>query len=138
MGHRISWDNTDKTVVLQEYTDDVCKDDLYGLARKSAAMLNTVSQTVHLILDERKSDLLLTPKDMIFLQKLTPKNQGAVVMIVKPANVRYKTAIQNLGRQLGPDAFGQPYFSDTIETARQFLQDSFGVRFTTKPLEEHS
>ena len=98
MGHNISWDNPDKTVVLQEYTDDVCKDDLYELARKSADMLNTVSQTVHLILDERKSDLLLKARDMIFLQKMTPKNQGAVVMIVKPANVRYKTAIQKLGQ----------------------------------------
>lgn len=136
MGHRISWDNADKTVVLQEYTEDVIKDDLYMLARKSADMLNSVSQTVHLILDERKSDLLLTPKDMIFLQKLTPKNQGIVVMIVKLANIRYKTAIQNLGRQLGPNAFGEPYFADTIEAAREFLQDSFDVRYTLKLSEQ--
>jgi hypothetical protein len=138
MGHNIYWDNDDKTVVLQEYTGDVTKDDLYNLARKSAEMLNSVSQTVHLILDERKSDLMLDPKDMIFLQKLTPKNQGAVVMIVMPARAKYKTALQNLGKQIGPDAFAQPYFADSIEAARQFLQESFGVRYESKMPEESS
>jgi hypothetical protein len=109
-------------------------EDLYELARKSADMLNTVSQTVHLILDERKSDLLLNPKEMIYLHKLTPKNQGAVVMIVKPSNLKYKTALQRLGQQIGPEAFGQPYFADSVEEARQFLQENFGVQYPSESL----
>ena len=138
MGHTISWDNPDKTVVLQVYTDMAVIDDLYELARKSANLLNTVSHTVHIILDERKSDLLLSPKDMIYLQKLTPKNQGDLMVIVKPDKHKYKIALQNLGRKIGPDAFGEPYFADSVEAARQFLQDNFGVRYPARTPEDKS
>lgn len=129
MGHRISWDNQEKTVVLQEYTDGATKNDLYYLAQKSAQMLNSVEHTVHLIIDERKIDLILTSTDMAFLEKLTPKNQGAVVMIVSQAKLKYKNVVQKIGKRLGPNAFAQPYFADSIEQAQEFLQDAFGVHY---------
>jgi hypothetical protein len=129
MSHSIQWDNADKTVVLQEYTDNATKDDLYHLARKSADMLKTVDHTVHLIIDECKVSLVLNSADMKYLDKQTPKNQGAVVMIVLPNKLPYKTAVQGLGKLIGPNAFAQPYFAESVEEARLFLQESFGVRY---------
>jgi hypothetical protein len=140
MGHSINWDNEEKTVVLQVYADGASKDDLYQLAQKSAALLQTVAHQVHLIIDERKIDLAVNPVDMRYLDKLTPKNQGAVVLVVQPAKVKYKMAVHHLGAQIGPNAFGEPYFAETVEEARQLLQESFGVRYesNTNTPEENS
>jgi len=132
MGHQITWDNKDKTVVLQAYMVGASKDDLYHLAQKSADMLNTVEHTVHLIIDERNISLILSSTDMKYLAKLTPKNQGAVVMVVQSSKLAYKTAVQGLGKIIGPKAFAQPYFVDSVETARQFLQDSFEVLYPSE------
>jgi hypothetical protein len=129
MAHEISWDNLDKTVVLQVYTDNPSKDDLYQLAEKSMAMLKTVSHTVHLILDERKINLILNAADMIFLQKQMPHNQGAVVMLVDPATIRYKTAVHNLSQRLVVGTSSQPYFANSVEEARYILRQTFGVRY---------
>jgi hypothetical protein len=129
MGHHIDWDNKDKTVVIQSYTTDSSKDDLYYLARKSADMLQTVDHTVHLIIDERNINLVLSSTDMKYLEKLTPKNQGAVVMVVQPTKLLYKTAVQGLGKIIGPNAFAQPYFVESVEAAREFLQNSFDVNY---------
>ncbi len=129
MGHNIRWDNFEKTVLLQEYTDGATKDDLYNLAKKSAQMLNTVEHTVHLIIDEQKINLVLNSADMAYLEKLTPKNQGAVVMIVPEPKLKYKTLVQELGKRVGPNAFSQPYFVSSLDQARQFLQEEFGVHY---------
>lgn len=127
MGHHISWDNEYKTVVLQQYTENAGKDDLYRLAQKSAQMLNTVNHRVHLIIDERNIDLTLTGTDMRYLQRLTPKNQGAVVMVVTEKNLQYKTRVQAIGRQLAPDAFADPYFALSIDEAREFIATHFDM-----------
>jgi hypothetical protein len=136
MGHTIYWDNQDQTVIVQAYTDEPSKDDLYQLARKSAAMLDTVEYTVHLIIDERNITFMLNSNDMTFLEKLTPKNQGAVVMIVRPERLPYKTALQYLGKRFGPKAFAKPFFAESLEDARTFLREAFGVSYPTQtPLE---
>jgi hypothetical protein len=132
VGHQIGWDNEDKTVLLQAYTDPAVKDDLYHLAHKSAELLSTVQHTVHLIIDERNINLVLSSTDMKYLAKNTPSNQGAVVMVVQPTKLAYKTAVQGLGKIIGPQAFAQPYFVDSVEAARQFLQDSFDVNYRSK------
>jgi hypothetical protein len=137
MGHLIQWDNDEKTVVLQAYTDGATKDDLYHLARKSAAMLSTVDQIIHLIIDERKVSLVLNSADMKYLDKQTPKNQGAVVMVVLPTKLPYKTAVQGLGKIIGPNAFAQPYFAESVEEARKFLQESFSVHYTAPKRGSH-
>jgi hypothetical protein len=130
MGHTITWDSDDKTVVLQEYTKDATKDDLYHLARKSAEMLSTVEHTVHLIIDERNINLILNSADMNYLNKLTPENQGAVVMVIPKLKVGYKTLVQSIGKKIGPNAFAEAYFATSVEEARKFLQDHFGVRYS--------
>src|SRR5687768_8621228 len=100
MGHNIRWDNDDKTVVFQEYTDGATKDDLYALVRESAAMIQTVTHTVHLIIDERKVSLLLTTADLAYIEERMPKNQGVVVIIVAPSNHKYKAAMLELGSRI--------------------------------------
>jgi hypothetical protein len=129
MAHEISWDNPYKTVVLQVYTDNPSKDDLYQLAAKSSEMLKSVSHTVHLIIDERPINLILNAEDMTFLQKQAPRNQGAVVMLVDPSIVQYKTAIHNLGQKLGLGTFSPPLFASSIDEARDILCKHFGVRY---------
>jgi len=136
MGHNIRWDNEDKTVVFQGYDQHPSKDDLYELARKSAEMLSTVHHTVHLIIDERNVSHILNTKDMAYLEELTPANQGAVMVIVQARKIGYKTGIQKLAKVVGPAAFAQGYFVETLVEARKFLQESFGVRYPSSSLEE--
>ena len=138
MGHNIYWDNEDQSVVVQEYSGEPSKDDLYQLAEESAAMLCTVEHTVHLIIDERNVTFMLNSDDMTFLEKLTPKNQGAVVMVVPPARLPYKTALQFLGKRFGPKAFAKPFFAETLDDARKFLREAFGVKYPAQTPQENS
>jgi hypothetical protein len=129
MGHEISWDNNDKTVVLQQYVDEAKKGDLFSLAKKSAAMLNTVPYVVHLIIDERISKLTLSGSDMRYLEKFTPPNQGAVIMVIQPNEVTYKTMVNRIGKTVAPKSFDLPYFVSTIEEAREILKETFEVNY---------
>lgn len=130
MGHKISWDNPDKTVVLQQYTKGATKEDLYLMGRKSAQMLNSVEYTVHLIIDERHINLTLNFADVAYLERLVPPNQGAVVVIVPNTKRMYKGAVEDLGKQVGPRAFANVSYAESLEEARAFLQKTFGVRYT--------
>lgn len=130
MSYQIQWDNDAHTVILQQYLPGATKDDLYSLARTSAEMINSVSHTVHLIIDERHINITFKPADMRFLEKLTPPNQGAVVMLVSDGILAYKTTVQNIGKKVAPHAFEQPYFAASLEEARQFLQDTFNVSYS--------
>lgn len=129
MSHLIQWDNEEKTVVFQQYTDNPVKDDLYYLAEKSATMLNSVPHTVHLIIDERPIKLTLTSTDIKFLEKNVPANQGAVVVLVNKNDMTYKKYVQDFGEKLAPNAFVETYFATTPEEARQFLQAHFDVHY---------
>lgn len=131
MGHRISWDNEEHTVIFQEYTDTPSKDDLYHLAHQSAKMLAEVDHIVHLIIDERNINFVLNSADMRYLEKNTPPNQGACIMLIPKHKLRYKTVVQDIGRSIAPTAFEEPYFAETLEDARQFLIDNFGVNYAS-------
>lgn len=127
--HHIQWDNDEKTVVLQSYERGSTKSDLYQLAEKSNKMLASVPHRVHLIIDERNIKLLLTTSDIKYLEKMTPKNQGAVVMILPKLELRYKKLVNDMAVTVAPHAFGEPYFVETIEQAREFLQTHFNVTY---------
>lgn len=135
MGHYIDWDNEDKTVVLQQYTEGASKDDLYHLASKSAEMLNQHEHTIHLIIDERQANLVLNSADMAYLGRHVPKNQGMVVVVVAPEDVRYKNIVHQLGKRIAPTAFTEPHFSQSIEEARRYLHEAFGVNYPAEMLE---
>jgi hypothetical protein len=129
VNHSIRWDNAEKTVVLQQYTDKAVKDDLYDLSKESAEMLKSVSHRVHLIIDERPIKVTLNYTDIKYLESHVPENQGAVVMIVNKNGLTYKKLIQDVGKTLAPKAFDQPYFAETLEEARQMLQEQFAVQY---------
>ena len=129
MSYLIQWDNAEKTVVFQQYTEKPVKDDLYHLAEESAKMLKTVSHTVHIIIDERATKVTLNSADIKFLENNVPVNQGVVIMIVEKSGLAYKKVMQEVGKSLAPRAFNQPYFAATIEEARQILQDQYDVRY---------
>lgn len=127
MGHRVGWDNETKTVVLQEYTDPATKDDLYHLALKSSQLLAQYEHTIHIIVDERLRDFGLNSADMNYLEKILPKNQGMVIVVIQPENLTYKTITQQISKRIGPNAFRDPVFVETLEEARRILQQHFGV-----------
>jgi hypothetical protein len=129
MSYLIQWDNADKTVVFQQYKDTAVKEDLYSLSKASAEMLKSVSHTVHLIIDERPVKVTLSYTDIKYLEGNVPENQGAVIMIVNKSGLAYKKLIQDVGRSLAPKAFDQPYFAETLEEARQILQEQFAVHY---------
>ena len=129
MNHLIRWDNAEKTVVLQQYTEKAVKDDLYDLSKQSAQMLKSVSHRVHLIIDERPIKVTLSYADIKYLETNVPENQGAVVMIVDKSGLTYKKMIQDVGKSLAPKAFDQPYFAETLDEARQLLQEHFAVHY---------
>jgi len=130
MGYLIQWDNAEKTVVLQQYTDNPVKDDLYHLAEQSALMLKSVSHTVHLIIDEGTSKLTLSSADINFLERNVPTNQGTVVMVVSKSGQSYKKLMQNVGKTMAPKAFRQNFFVTTVEEARHLLQEQFKVSYS--------
>lgn len=132
MAHNINWDNEAKTVVLQEFLDPVSKDDLYHIAQKSAQMLNGVDHIVHLIMDERKVNYVLNSADMAYLERLTPKNQGAVIVVVPQQRITYKNVVRSLGERISPNAFDNVYFVETIEEARTFLVENFDVDYPSR------
>jgi hypothetical protein len=127
MAHKISWDNQDKTVVLQEYLPGAIKDDLYLLAKESAELLGTVSHKVYLIIDERNIQLTLNSADMRFLERNVPPNQGDVVVIPAVGSLMFKEMMRAIGAGIAPKAFGEPYFAKNVEEARQVLMREFGV-----------
>ena len=132
MGHIIRWDNEDKTVVLQEYTNGASKDDLYALVRESASMLHTVRHIVHLIIDEREVSILFNTIDMAYIEQWMPKNQGTVVIVVAPSNQKYKTAMLELGKRIQLKSFSKTHFAPSMEQARQFLQENLSVRYSSE------
>lgn len=129
MSYLIEWDNAEKTVVFQQYTDHPVKDDLYHLAEESAGMLKSVRHTVHLIIDERAIKMSLNAADIQYLEDNVPKNQGAVVMVLDESGLAYKKLMQDVGKTMAPKTFDQPFFAKTIEDARQLLQEQFGVQY---------
>lgn len=130
MAYQIRWYNRQKTVVLQQYSDDVTKDDLYKMARESADMLKSVSHTVHLIIDERSVDNMLTTTDMQFLEKMVPPNQGAVVVVVAEHKLKYKSIVQGMGNKIAPHAFAkETVFVSSLEKAQAYLQQHYALMF---------
>jgi hypothetical protein len=129
MGHIIQWDNEEKTVVLQQYTGGAIKDDLYHLAEESAAMLNSVPHTVHLIIDERNVRHNLNSADINYLEKIVPANQGVAMVIVEKSALTYKKMVQDMNKKLAPRAFDAAFFVSTLEEARALLQEQFDVHY---------
>ena len=129
MAHKISWDNAEKTVILQEYLKGATKDDLYLLAQESAAMLATVPHTVHLIIDETNIQLTVNSADIRYLEKIVPKNQGAIVLIPPANSLPFKKMMQTIGQKFAPKAFGEPNFASSLEEARSLLREHYGVNY---------
>ncbi|GEM_PF-1078757 len=133
MGYHIGWDNEDKTVLLQQYTDPATKDDMYQLVRLSAEMLNLYSHMIHLIIDERNVDFIFTSADQAHIEKMLTKNQGAVMVVVQSHNLTYKTVSQQLYKR--PSTRNHPNFVQSMEEARAFLQENFGVSYCSSVIE---
>ncbi len=132
MGYTIQWDNAEKTVVLQQYTSNAIKDDLYHLAEESSLMLKSVTHTVHIIVDERTIKLTLSSTDIKYLEKFVPPNQGAVIVVIGKNGAAYKKLIQNIGKALAPKAFKQTFFRSYTRKIIHFQFDELACRQATE------
>lgn len=130
MGYSIQWDNEDKTVVLQQYSDDASKDDWYQLAQESARMLSSVPHTVHIIIDERNVNLVATAADMQFLENLVPPNEGTCVVVTSRFKFRYKKLSKRVREQILKDTSHQAHFVESVDDARKVLQEQYGVVYS--------
>jgi hypothetical protein len=72
---------------------------------------------------------MLNTTDIKFLESHVPPNQGVVVMIVPKGTQKYKEIVQAMSRPFAPKAFGEPYFTVSIESARQLLKEQFDVEY---------
>ena len=130
MGHLINWDNDEKTVLLQMYTDPVTKDDLYHLVKNTAAMLAACDHTVHLIIDERKVNFVLNSADLGYIQKMLPPNQGTVMLVVLPGNLAYKQLfLDRVTYQVDRDG---THFVESNRDARLLLQQLYHVHYASE------
>ncbi len=129
VAHKIYWDNEDQSVLFHLYIAPASKDDLYQLAQKSAAILQKVDYTVHLIIDQRTINLIHDSDDLAFMDKIRPNNEGAVMVIESSFKIKYKAAIQDLGRRIGQKSFSHAYSVESLGQARQFLQEKYKVRY---------
>ena len=50
-------------------------------------------------------------------------------MILPKLELRYKKLVNDMAVTVAPHAFGEPYFVETIEQAREFLQTHFNVTY---------
>jgi hypothetical protein len=88
-----------------------------------------VDHTVNLIIDESNINWTLNSADLKYLEQHVPANQGTAVIIVPKGNLPYKQVMQNVGRAVAPKAFDKPFFAESIEEAREFLQDNLDVKY---------
>lgn len=121
--HRIEWDNTDKTVVLQTYIVGATAADVYDMARKSADMLKTVDHTVHLIIVRSSGPPAVTARELSQINKLVPENQGKLLVV----GSLYDQMLLRSGDKIAPRAVQDSQVVKTVEEARQFLIEHYGV-----------
>src|SRR3989304_8935622 len=99
--HNIQWDNEARTVVLQTYDPGARRDDLYAVAEKSAAMLNSVDHTVHIIYCGTSHGFTMTGVEIKNMENQIPPNQGALVIV---AGGMYSQMVKRLGESYAPQA----------------------------------
>jgi hypothetical protein len=51
------------------------------------------------------------------------------VMVVPQNEVMYKAIVQKVGRTVAPKAFELPYFTSTIDEARELLKKLFALKY---------
>lgn len=126
--HQIRWDNQCKTVVLQTYERDATPQDMYEMAAESAQMLNSVSNTVHLIIDQTAVVQMFTIGSdlMRYLNSHVPANQGVVLVV---GAQMYAKTIARVGDKIAPNAFNQTHFFESADDARAYLAKEFEVRY---------
>lgn len=127
MRYSVEWDNADKTVLLQTYAPGATKDDLYEVINTSVRMITSCAHVVHVIVDERNAQFLLNPVDFKYMDKTLPPNQGICVIVVLPGNITYKQVA--LSRVPYTTSHGGSYFVTSLEEARLFLQEQYGVHY---------
>jgi len=118
----VIWDNDDKTIIRQIYRGITTTDD-YFLATDCIYNMACLvpEKTVHVILDRR--EVRATPASLFTVLRYAndhlPPNLG-VSVIVKPS--MFTRLLVDMGKRFAPKLTRVVYFTDTLEEARQIIQ----------------
>ena len=128
--HTIAWDNDAKTVVLQIFLPGATLKDMHEMAEESAAMLKTVSHTVHIIIWFNGSrPFIVNSREMRHLEQILPPNQGTVVVVTSVYYGEYARVVRGLMATYVPKVVDNLVHLNRVEEARQYLVDHVGVTF---------
>ncbi len=120
MGIKITWDNPEKTILVETFEDFWTLDDWHVMVDEAAALLAQIEYTVHVILDGTQSKTL--PPQMLsgvrYAVKKMPKNQGILVFV--NATMFAKTII-NIAKKLTPLLVNTIEYADNLEQARNII-----------------
>lgn len=120
MPYQVTWDDEEKTIVVQTYSGKVLVEEYYNAVDKSAQLLSSVNHTVDLIMDltDMKSDLKGFLTAVSYANKKVPSNQRLVTVV--GAN-RFAQTMAKIAGTIAPKATENVYFVDTLEEAHRVI-----------------
>jgi hypothetical protein len=128
MQYRVEWGNAEQTVIIQSLDGSWSDVDIVAMAQESRALAETVTHTVHIIIDIRKVDSFprtLISKSAPLIEGQVPANQG--ILICVGAN-EFIQALVNIARMIAPRATANMHFVRTMQKAWAILQKEAGIQ----------
>ena len=122
MPFQVTWDDKEKTIVVQTYSGKVLVEDYYDAIDKSAELLSSVQHPVDLIMDtsEAKTDMKGFLTAASYANKKVPENQRLVIVV---AADRFMQTMARIAGTIAPKAAENVYFVDTLEDARNVITE---------------
>jgi len=122
MPFQVTWDDKEKTIVVQTYSGKVLVEDYYDAIDKSAELLSSVQHPVDLIMDtsEAKTDMKGFLTAASYANKKVPENQRLVIVV---AAGRFMQTMAKIAGTIAPKATENVYFVDTLEDARNVITE---------------
>lgn len=120
MPTQVIWDNPEKTIIRHVYIGNATITDYMAVAQLNAAMLNTVSHPVDVIITltnvNPNSDGFL--RGAHYANKIIPKNQRLVVIV--NADVHMQGLVKMVAK-FTPDLSKHTHFVDTLDEAYHLI-----------------
>ena len=122
MPYQVTWDDEEKTIVVQTYSGKVIIEEYYRAIDESAELLSSVQHPVDLIMDasEAKTDMKGFLTAVSYANKKVPANQRFVIVV--GAN-RFVQTMGKVAGTIAPKATENVYFVDTLEDAHTVITE---------------
>jgi hypothetical protein len=123
MPYHIDWENAEKTIIRQTYTNPLTLGDCYGVIQDNAVMMKSVAHSVDLIIVMDFGFLMVSRffHAAKYAQDAMPDNQR--LLIVVNASERAKMLV-NLVKKLAPGATRNLFFANDLNEAYNIIRVS--------------